>query len=185
MSVSVERAGNLIRMGVRAKQEAGVRPRKTAQILHSHMLYHSLLEPVLDLSDVCTYPLFVVHPFIDAWPIPVCDRNMYLNHRSESMEELANKFLVREGRHGFITVKPVILLEKTSELLLLKRKRLIDAVTSTVSRSTVFGQRTDGRGDPLTVFMSGLGQRVTCKDITRIVAQDIRKMSKEVLGQVS
>jgi hypothetical protein len=176
-------AGNRVRMAIRAKHEAGVRPRKTAQILHCHMLYHCLFEPVLDLIQVCEYPLFSVHPFIDAWSIPLCDKELYLNGRSESMQEQVNKLLEREKKQGFIAVKPVIPLENSSVPPLLKRKRLVDAVTSTISRSGIFAQETPSLSDPLPILISGLGEMMSCVDITSDLAADVRKLSKDILNE--
>ncbi|HUJ09714.1 MAG TPA: hypothetical protein VL171_06785 [Verrucomicrobiae bacterium] len=175
------RAGNVVRMGIRARREAGVRERKIPQTLHSHMLCECLLGSILELIDASEYPLFTVHPFIDDWPIPRCDEDLYLNGRSESMQREANKQLARENKHGFIGVKPVSLLQNTSPPLLLKRKRLVDSVTSTISRSSVFTEQIPGSVNPVTILSSGLGQKVSCVDITEQLARDILEMAPDVL----
>lgn len=72
-----QKFGDSVRLNVRARKEPGVRERKIPQILHSQVLDHCLLEPLLDLVEH-DFPLFTVRPFIDAWSIPALDRAIYL-----------------------------------------------------------------------------------------------------------
>jgi len=91
---------------------------------------------------------------------------VYLANRARSLEKQVNKLLFNLNRPGYISISDVATLDRSSGGLSNKRKRFVDSITSAISRSSTFRQDSTGANDPITILVSGLGERVSCKEVT-------------------
>jgi hypothetical protein len=100
-----------------------IKDRPIAQIIHSKVLSNCLFEAItLCLETSSNINEFNV--FIDNWSIPDKDVSIYLKNRSESLSRKISMLFPN------VDIKPIELLVQDT-----KRKRLIDSVTSVVSRN--------------------------------------------------
>lgn len=119
-----EELGSLLR-----KRHRHVRGRPIAQILHSHILDECIFKSITNYMDINQISSkFSI--YIDDWSIPTNDMEIYLNGRSGSINNKMNSLYKRYGSDFRIDISPISLLKEDS-----LRKRFIDEITSSVSRS--------------------------------------------------
>jgi len=177
-----KKLGDYIRLKIRGKSELGIRERKIPQILHSHILYHCLLGPLMDLIDH-DFPLFIVRLFIDAWPIPAHDRAVYLAEIGWSLQKNVNRLMAKSNKPGYVSLDHVSTMHSGIYHRTEYRKRLIDVITSVVNGSNHFQSSHIGPKDPIAILESGLRKSVSKEDITMEVYNFYIEYREEFLGE--
>jgi len=121
-----EQFGNLLRARHREVGE-----RNIAQILHSQIVDECIPHSIFGYVERhMTTSAFLVH--IDDWSIPRSDVGIYLQGRTQSIQEKVNTFYEEQGPNLRVRVPPIALLDEDSP-----RKRLVNVIASAISRSFV------------------------------------------------
>lgn len=119
-----EQLGNLLRARHREVGE-----RNIAQILHSQIVDECIPHSIFGYVERhMTTSAFLVH--IDDWSIPRSDVGIYLQGRTQSIQEKVNTFYEEQGPNLRVRVPPIALLDEDSP-----RKRLVNVIASATSRS--------------------------------------------------
>lgn len=119
-----EQLGNLLRARHREVGE-----RNIAQILHSQIVDECIPHSIFGYVERhMTTSAFLVH--IDDWSIPRSDVGIYLQGRTQSIQEKVNTFYEEQGPNLRVRVPPIALLDEDSP-----RKRLVNVIVSATSRS--------------------------------------------------
>ena len=107
----------------------GVGQRVAAHILHDQILDDTLFSAISRyLEDSPANQYFEI--FIDDWAIPMSDIEVALDVRSKSFKEKINELHIKFGLATALGVSPIKRMAQDSV-----RKRFIDVVTSSISRS--------------------------------------------------
>ncbi|HEX3033888.1 MAG TPA: hypothetical protein VHT73_01990 [Thermodesulfobacteriota bacterium] len=119
-----EELGNLLR-----RKHRQIRERPLAQILHSNILDECIFNSMVNNME--RYPSnSIFSAYIDDWSISRNDIKIYLEYRSQSIEDRVNSLFEKFNMDCRIVFSPISLLNEDSP-----KKRLIDVFTSAISRS--------------------------------------------------
>ena len=148
------------------------RKRPISQILHSRILDYALFDSITRFVEL-TRRDSAFDLFIDDWAIPQCDREIVIEDTSESLQEKINSLFDQFSFEANISVSPMSLLSGDS-----KRKRFVDVIASSISRS--FLDRNNPRFSeiPLNNILG------TNSNVYQNITKEIIKFMRELLNDV-
>ena len=137
--------------------------RKIPQILHSQIMGECIADLIFTYGQNHIADSYTFEPYIDNWSYAKPDKHIVTEFTSENLEKKLHELLKENSnRHPEITIKPIELLTKQSS----DKKRLIDSLTSSISRAFYNINDPKYNKTPLTILTQSLGDRFTIIDVT-------------------
>jgi len=137
--------------------------RKIAQILHSQIMGECIADLILTYAPEHLADSYIFEPYIDNWSYAKPDQHIITEFTPENLERKLRE-LLRENlkRDPQIIIRPIqLLIDKSSD-----KKRLIDSLTSSISRGIYNVNDSKYDKTPTIDLSQSLGDRFTIIDVT-------------------